>query len=138
MVSSVTENARPSERVVEQRLRNRVMEALEPLAKGADGVHEVGVAEYVEQFFDVISDDRPWDWRTWSCFTPAEVDGLDEVHRLLVAACDATPGVNAPNDFIASGWPDQIKPTAAAVLNFMKSRGRFSEDVEETEPSQPG
>lgn len=77
----------------------------------------------------------PWHWRTWSCFTTAEVDGLDEVHRLLVAACDATRGVDATDAFIASGWPERIQPAAMAVLSLMNQRGRFSEDVQEDEPS---
>ena len=111
------------------------MEALDPLSKGAVGVREVGVAEYIEQFFDAISDDAPWHWRTWSCFTPAEVAGLDEVHRLLVAACDDTRGSQAQDAFIASGWPDRIQPAAGAALSLMTQRGRFSEEVEEDEPS---
>lgn len=134
----VNDSVRPSERIVEQRLRNRAMEALDPLSKGADGVREFGVVEYVEQFFDVISDDAPWHWRTWSCFTPAEVGGLDEVHRSLVAACEATRGVDAPDAFIASGWPDRLQPVAVAALTVMNQRGRFSEDVEEVEPSPLG
>jgi hypothetical protein len=35
----------------------------------------VGCVEYFEEFFDVIDDDRPWDWRAWSAFTPDEVRG---------------------------------------------------------------
>lgn len=132
----VKEDARPSKRIVEQRLRNRAMEALEPLSRGADGVRDVGVVEYVEGFFDVISDDAPWHWRTWSSFTPAEVRGLDEVSRLLVNACRATKGIDAPDAFIASGWPARIQPPAVAALNAMTARGRFSEDVEEDEPAE--
>jgi hypothetical protein len=44
-------------------MRNRAMEALEALSDGDVGVRDVGVGEYVEQFFDVISDDIPWRWR---------------------------------------------------------------------------
>jgi len=102
------ETERPSERLVEQRLRNRVMESLEALSQGDDGVRAVGVGEYVEEFFDQISDDARWDWRTWSTFTPDEVTALDAVLRLVVAACDATPGVDDVDGFIASGWPEQI------------------------------
>lgn len=64
-------------------MRNRAMEALEALSEGDSGVRSVGVVEYVEQFFDVISDDIPWRWRGWSCFTTEEVEALDEVLRLL-------------------------------------------------------
>ncbi|WP_327039620.1 hypothetical protein [Micromonospora maris] len=48
---------RPSERLVEQRLRNRAMEALVALSKGDSGVRSVGVGDYINLFFDVIDDD---------------------------------------------------------------------------------
>lgn len=126
---------RPSERVVEQRMRNRAIEALETLAKGDDGVRQIGVVEYVEQFFDIIDDRSPWSWRTWKVFTPTEVAALGEVHDLLVAACAATPTMVGEEDFVATGWPTQIQPAARTALDLMLARGRFSEDVEEAEPS---
>ena len=99
-------------------------------------MRSVGVGEYVEQFFDIINDDLPWRWRTWSCFTVDEVDRLDAVHSLLVAACDATPHITTDVDaFIASGWPSRIQPAALDALSAMRERGRFREDVEEDDPS---
>jgi len=133
---SVDDNERPSERLVEQRMRNRAMEALEALSEGDSGVRSVGVGEYVEQFFDVINDDIPWHWRDWSCFTPEEVERLDEVHGLLKAACDATPLIDTDDDFIASGRPVRIQPAARKALDVMRTRGRFREDVEEDAPSE--
>jgi hypothetical protein len=50
----------PSERLVQQRLRNRAIEVLEVLAGGDRGVRAVGTGEYVEQFSDTIDDDSPW------------------------------------------------------------------------------
>ena len=72
-------------------MRDRAMEALEALSEGDAGVRSVGVGEYVEHFFDETSDDVPWHWRTWSCFTAEEVQTLDEVLQQLKAACGATP-----------------------------------------------
>ena len=133
---TMREAEHPSERIVEQRMRNRAMEALEALSEGDEGVHRVGVGEYVEQFFDIINDEIPWRWRTWSCFTADEVERLDAVHTLLVAACDATPGITNDEAFIASGWPSRIQPAAHAALSAMRQRGRFREDVEEDAPSE--
>jgi hypothetical protein len=132
----VDDPERPSERLVEQRMRNRAMEALVALSGGDSGVRSVGVGEYVNQFFDVIDDDIPWLWRDWSCFTPDEVEGLDAVHGLLKAACAATPRIDTDDDFIASGWPDRIRPAARRALDVMQARGRFREDVEEESPSE--
>jgi hypothetical protein len=99
-LTEVSDAEQPSQRLVEQRLRNRTMEALDALGKGDDGVREVGAVEYVEQFFDVIDDNAPWRWQTWTCFTPHEVQALAEVQRLLRVACDATPETQSDDQFI--------------------------------------
>ncbi|RKQ88227.1 hypothetical protein C8N24_6269 [Solirubrobacter pauli] len=129
---------RPSERVIEQRLRNRAIESLDLLAEGNDGVRSVGHAEYVNVFFDTIDDEAPWQWRDWSTFTPVEVHELDRVQRLLLEACAATPRICSDEEFIESGWPERIKPVAAGALKLMRERGLFREDREEDSPSGPG
>jgi hypothetical protein len=129
---------RPSERIIEQRLRNRAMEALELLAKGDDGVRAMGNADYVNGFFDTVDDDSPWDWRDWSTFTPPEVEELDRMQGVLREACAATPKVCSDDDFISSGWPGRIKPVAASALELMRRRGLFREDLEEDSPSRRG
>lgn len=124
---------RPSERVVLQRLRNRAIEALETLARGAQGVLVAGNSEYVNQFFDTIDDDARW--REWSTFTSAEVAALDEVQRVLLDACAATPRVCSDGEFIASGWIERITPVATRALELMRARGRYREDRAEGSPS---
>ena len=134
----------PSERVVEQRLRNRAIEALETLAEGDDGLRSMGVGEYVEEFFDIIDDRSRARWRTWSVFNAEEVHALSVVHDLLVQACAETPQVPTPGgifaddneDFIRTGWPLRIQPAASAALDLMLARGRFSEEQEEVEPGR--
>jgi hypothetical protein len=128
----------PSERLVLQRLRNRVMESLEVLADGDEGVRALGNGEYFEQFFDTINDDAPWRWRAWSTFTSAEVAALEKVLRVLLDACAATPRVCGDDEFIASGWPGRIEPIAGTTLALMRARGRFHEDHEEDAPSITG
>lgn len=129
---------RPSERLVQQRLRNRAIDALEVLAGGDEGVRAAGTGEYVNQFFDTIDDDSPWHWREWSTFTAAEVTALDSVQRVLLEACAATPQICPDDEFVASGWPERIKPVANAALDLMRRRGRFREDREEASPSLTG
>jgi hypothetical protein len=120
-------------RLIEQRMRNRVMEVLEMLADGAACVRFAGASEYFEMFFDWVDDRR--DWRTWSSFTAGEVEGLARVHGLMEAAARATPQHLSDDELIASGWPGQIQPVATEVLQATRARGRFREDAEETEPS---
>lgn len=125
----------PSDRVIEQRLRNRAIEALEVLAQGDDGVRAVGNSDYINYFFDTIDDDVLPGWRDSSALTPDEVLELDRVQRVLLDACSATPQVEPDDDFIASGWPERIKPIATDALAVMLQRGRFREDREEDAPS---
>lgn len=124
----------PSKRVVDQRLRNRVIEALEVLADGDDGVRTTGAVDYVECFFDIV-DDRSPKWREVSAYTEAETAELQSVHDLLVEACDSTDKMICDDDFIASGWPERIQPVAAQALSLLLGRGRFSEENEEASPS---
>lgn len=133
---SVGEPENPSERLVEQRMRNLAMDALVALSGGNAGVRSVGLGEYVEQFFDIISDDIPWHWRDWSCFMPTEVELLDAVHGLLVTACRETRLANSDDVFIASGWPVRIQPAARSALETMEARDRFRADIEEETPSE--
>jgi hypothetical protein len=130
----VSEADDPSPRLVEQRLRNRAIEALETLSEGDAGVLSVGHVEYFEQFFDVINDDDPWQWRRWTTFTSQEVEALQAVHDELLAASSATPRIMDDSDFVATGWPRKIALIAAPSLELMSRRGRFSEDVEQHEP----
>lgn len=126
----------PSQRIIEQRLRNRAIEALDVLAQGEAGVRVVGNAEYVNQFFDTIDDSAPWKWREWSTFTPAEVIKLDAVQQLLLEACSETPQICSDDEFVASGWPGRISPAAAEAAASMRLRGLFREDHEEASPSK--
>jgi hypothetical protein len=128
---------RPSERVIEQRLHNRVLESLEILARGDDGVRELGNADYVNQFFDWIDDEAPWDWRAYSTWTPSEVAELDEVQQQLRRACDETPRICTDEEFISSGWPERVAPVAVRALAVLRQRRWFREDAEEDSPSNP-
>lgn len=132
MIVHTEEN--PSERVVDQRLRNRMMDALAPLVDGNAGVLRAGVVDYFEDFFALIEEDRPA-WREVSSLTHDEASALEAVSRELSIACDETPQMIDEASFIASGWPVRIQPQAAAALTLMERRGRFIEDVEESEPS---
>jgi len=53
----------------------------------------------------------------------------------FLTACDATHPLISDEDFIASGWPERIKPAAEKALLLLLARGRFSEESEETSPS---
>ncbi|MEG3143070.1 hypothetical protein U1839_00255 [Sphingomonas sp. RT2P30] len=123
----------PSERVVDQRIRNRIMEAVDTLALGRAGVREVGADDYFEYFYDWVRDGVPNDN---SAMTDQERTGLANLGRLVNIACDATRPIHDDEELIATGWPDRLAPEAQTVLALFNERGRFPEDDEHHEPAR--
>jgi hypothetical protein len=130
---------RPSDRLVDQRIRNRIMEAVETLADGDDGVRCVWPGEYFESFYDWIPHRSDGGMRPNSAITADERAALLEVSTILDDACDATigftPGNMTADELITTGWPKRIQPVALKALDLMRERGRFSEELEEEVPS---
>jgi hypothetical protein len=127
--------AKPSNRIIDQRIRNRIMEAVHTLAEGDKGVRDVWPAEYFESFYDWIPHHCDGAMPTNSALTTEERHSLQEVSAILDQACDATPGNMDAEALIATGWPQKIQPIAQRAVELMLHRGRFNEDVEELEPS---
>jgi hypothetical protein len=119
-------------------MRNRAIEAVQLLAQGDAGVRSVGANEWVNQFFDIVDDDSPGDWRSWAVWTREEVMCLGKVHDCLVDVCRRTPQVLNDEEFIAAGWPAGIADAARAAESTLLVRGRFSEEVGEVEPGRSG
>lgn len=125
---------KPSERLLSQRIRNRMIGAVEMLAEGDDVVRVVGDVSYFYEFFDFIDDDFVPRWREHTTLTEPEVVALDRVLTAMEEALDAAGHLDV-EPFIASGWPRRIQPIAQEALALLLSRGRFDEEVEEDEPS---
>lgn len=124
-----------SSRLVDQRLRNRIMERLQTLAHGNEGVRKVEPTEYFESFYDYIPHRGDGEMRLNSAMTNEERRLLGEVSEILDNACDATPNITSVEEFIATGWPRKVQRVAARACRIMNERGRFDEDREEDAPS---
>ena len=110
------------------------MEELLGLASGDEHVRDSGAGEYFEAFYDYVPHRRDG-IRLNSAMTQNEADLVLKVSVALDAACDSTPKMVSVDELIATGWPERIKPLAQAALEEMQKRGRFSEELEEDEPS---
>lgn len=122
-----------TDRISDQRLRNRIMEVVSILTEGDDAVREVGVSNYFEFVYDYI---RYGGYiPPNSAITAKEHDRLMEVSRLLDEASDATRRVMTGDEFIATGWPTRIRSVAQAAMTVMLKRGWFSNNVEQEEPT---
>lgn len=125
-----------SERLVDQRLRNRIMEVLEILEMGDAGVKVFGAAEYFNYFYDFIPHRDDGQHHDNVAINPNEQSALVIVSRLMDDACDATSGEIEDANLIASGWPERIRPAAETALSLMRVRGRFSDEEEEATPTK--
>lgn len=126
---------KPSERLIDQRIRNRIIEAVHTLADGEEGVRREWPVEYFENFYAWVPHHDDGDMEPNSAITLEERMELMELSAILDKACDATPKMMTADEFIGTGWPKRVKPFAQKVLRLMLGRGRFSEEREESEPS---
>lgn len=124
----------PSERLIEQRIRNRIYEILEILADCDDGVDLVGIKGYFYLFEDFVH--RPSIEAGTSALSKDERAIVLEIAEFLEAASETNPDFTKA-DFIDSDWPGRIAPTAREARTLFLRRGLFSEKVEELEPGQP-
>jgi len=125
----------PSDRLVDQRIRNRIMEAVETLPDGDNGVRREWPDEYFESFYDWIPHRDDGEMPLSSTISADERALLMNVSRLLDDACDATPKNMTADELIATGWPKRIQSVALQARNLMRQRGRFIEEQEEDTPS---
>jgi hypothetical protein len=125
--------ARISHRLLEQRIRNRVLDALLLLADGEATVRGWGFAEYFEKFYDWFPCESPWD--PPSTMTAEEIAATRSVLALMNNALSATPKIMPDEEFVRSGWPERITPMAREAASVFLARGRFDEETEEDEPS---
>ena len=127
----------PSERLVEQRVRNRIMEEVWSLSRGDTGVGKAWPAEWFETFFDWFPYEGEPDW--YPAMTPEEASAVGEVCKIMQRAIADTQISEHPTvrEITRTGWPERVAPVAKRALDLMLERGRFSEEEEEAEPSNP-
>lgn len=126
-----------SKRLTDQRLRNRIIEVVEMLALGDAAVDDAGdEGEYFNLFDDFVSFGNSRTIQSNSALSSAEIDLLFNLKKMVDAAFEATVAAGKEKELLSEGWAQRIQPIAESVLSSMRKRGRFSEDVEELEPSQ--
>jgi hypothetical protein len=122
-----------TERVIEQRVRNRIMEELAYLARGEAAVREIGCGDYIYDFFTWFPEEGPPHGN--SALTKAEFEVLSELLPMMQQMLRELPIRVGDQALIATGWPERIAPIAQRALSLFVPRGRFKEDVEEREPT---
>ena len=131
------EAASPSlPRVTEQIIRNNIARNLSLGLDIASGL-KWGVEEYFQMWGD---GGFPWErdgtlvLHQNTALSAQERAVLEPLVDALNAAWSDTEGLTA-EEFLETSWPPQINRLAVEARAVMASRGCFSEDVEEDQPS---
>lgn len=112
--------------LIDQRLRNRIIEVIESLADGDEAVKLFGFGGYFNWFFDYFPEDGN--------FVPLSTMSMDETaaaHELLnqmLNAAEATPQHMSDDEFIATGWPTHIQPIARRAIRTFLIKGRCAKE----------
>jgi hypothetical protein len=129
----MTEPPSVSDRVLEQRVRNRVIEELSMLSDGATALQDWGW-DYLLDFLDWFPN-APTLPPAANAMTEVERVRLSEVLRLVLQFSEAMPVGASIDQLLASGWVSRVAPAAKQALDTFRERGWFSEEIEEAEPS---
>lgn len=117
----------PSAHILDQRIRDRIIDVVEIWADGEDEVRKVGFSNYFEYFYDLIPHRDDGVMPSNSAITADERSILLTLRCLLDDACDSTPGHMTDDEFIATAWPKQIQSLALETLNLMPRCAHFNE-----------
>ena len=129
-------SAEPSDQVVRQRIRNRIVEYLE-LASSFDAQRAYQAAVQVPVPSEVINQ-----WEDWvpdpgdesfvqPVFSPAEQEAIASFHRVWeeVAAAIPNPLPQLENILVLLAW-ERLRGAAATALHVFMARGKLPEDHE--------
>lgn len=121
-----------SRRVVEQRIRNRIIEYLE-LAGSFEAQREYDRAAPIHVPYEVINQWQDWipslPWDLSDVYSAAEIEALENVQRVWADAADAVPDDYPTLDSVQRlpAW-QRLRDEACAALEIFARRGRLSED----------
>ena len=121
-------NTPMSDRVLDQRLRNGIIERLQMLVDWTETVAAIGATGYFNSFFDVLPDKPPLPINT--ALSSEEREALTEVLDLMDRAASCTGQNVTDEELITSAWPMRIGEQANSALSIMMVRGKLSDDVE--------
>jgi hypothetical protein len=132
----------PSEQVVLQRIRNRVIEDLEKAAsyteqrRYQDGVPLINVVTEIVCMW--ANDHVSEGWQSWfrfPVFTPEEIEAVARFDAVLHAVADSLPTATPQlSDLIRTEPWERLRLAAAESLAVFQLRGRLSEETDAAEP----
>jgi len=129
---------RPSEQVVLQTIRNRVIDDLELAASYDKQRQYQDAVRFVNVVTEMVcmwaNDHVPEGWRKWllpPVFTPEEIEAVARFDKVLNAVADAFQGqMPSLAEVIGTEPWERLRLAAEESLKVLQARGRLSEEVE--------
>jgi len=131
-----------SRQLVQQRVRNRIIEYLELAASAEqqrDYERRAPIAkmanEMINQWEDWVNADR-WDWYSQPVFSAEESKAIQSFHAVWLGVADQTP-VPMPHtieELIGTSAWNCLMVAASDTLKVFSLRGRFDDEEEERFP----
>ena len=123
-----------SEKLLTQRLRNRIMEVLSIYSTDEDW-ELLGPDEVINQWADFVDESRI-PLYIEPVFSKKEREELLKFHELWLQYCDATPNAMPRfNEIRTTPEWQRLKNEANKLLAIFEVRGRFDEEVEINKPT---
>ncbi len=124
----------PSKRIVEQRIRNRIIEVLDRIVSFGEASGLTDLNELLNEWEDWVGIEHPIrrEDSAEPVYTSAECDAVSAVDRAWERFCDATPQTitDAGAATRLPEW-DSLVTAATIAASVLNQRGRMSEEHEE-------
>ena len=120
-----------SRKLLQQRIRNRVIENLESFADPV-WVRKLGTDEIINMWYDHMDDDEDFTFFTEPVFNLKETNAIKRFHYLLESTYKTIPTTWSLSDLSNNQEWKQLTIQAHEELSVFMERGRFSEEAEIT------
>lgn len=130
----MTDAGEPSQRLVEQRVRNRLIEALQLAASFEDQKILEQTVNAVNETINLWEDTDPvrWGWDFADVYTDEEEDAVRAFHVTWESVANRLPDEQFPSLEVvqaSEAWRE-LRDAAMAALLVFEQRGKLSEDRE--------
>jgi len=120
-----------SQKLLQQRIRNRIIENLESFSNST-WVNQLGTDEIINMWYDQMGEDESFEFFSEPVFANKEQNSIKKFHNLLESSYKNIPSTWKREELLENKEWLKLVETAKEELNVFIVRGRFSEEQEIT------
>lgn len=115
--------------LLQQRLRNRIIEVLSLLCGEQHSIRKVGTAEILERWWDYVDEDK-LGFFSEPVFSYKELKAIKVLHQLIEDRYKAIPNTFEETEMIKCKEWVNVTAQASKVCELFNQRGQFDEEYE--------